>query len=173
MKFAALLSAVAALNYAASAETLSRFSGQCIVALVGHAAYRTVCMSQDLPIAGQNNRFRIIIFNARAHIPVARSADYLRTEATIDGHMRVSSLLIGTIEITPASQSVRDAMAAAAPSWEIRPHRVSLYPAESGAVELLIEEPQTDFTGEYNQISPSLGWLADHLSALQLLSHAH
>jgi hypothetical protein len=155
-------------------DTPAHFSGRCQVALNGSKAYWTTCTSEDLRVEGQNNRFRIVIHQPKiVHPPVSRSADYLRTECTPDGHMRVSSLLIGTIEITPANEAIRAGMAAAAPAWEIRPHRVSLYTIEDGSLELLIEEPSPDFTGQYvPDFSPSAQWLADHIAALQLLSHA-
>jgi hypothetical protein len=175
MRMTTLLMMMSASRLCAS-DTPAKFFGPCRVSLAGSPTFRTVCMSEDLPTAGMNNRFHVVILYP-PDMPhpfwLARIADYVRTEVTSGGNMRVSSAIIGGIEITPRDAALRDTMKQKGPTWEIRPQYVTLSTLPDGSLDLLIEEPCGSFNGKYGQESPSNPWRLDHFETLQRLSRAH
>jgi hypothetical protein len=167
------------LSVARGEDTPLRFEGGCRVALSGQPAYRAHCLVEDLKSPGYNNRFRLVVHAPRPGVGVTDAADLVRAEALPNGRMRWLSPLIGSVEISPRSDTVREVLRRAAPAWEVRPQRIRLRRIDEG-LEILIEEPYGDFYGHYTTesegtparpASPTARWLVDWIHSLRALSN--
>jgi hypothetical protein len=154
---------------ACATDSASHFRADCTVSVLGHASFQSLCSVDDMPGPGLNNRFRIVIKNAEGISPMDRIADYVAAAATANGHLQVSAILVGFIDVRPLDPDIRFTMMSSAPGYEVRAQNVAMTYLEDGSLQILIDEPCPDFNGKL----PSPEWVSRHHDAYLQRSHAH
>jgi hypothetical protein len=135
------------------------------------ATFADRCTLETLtPRDGFNNLYRVVITPSRP-VPIALGItvpDFVKAMNTIEGNVVISSMLWGSIVVSPDCPEIRASLASRAPAFEVRPQVLSVRSLCSGSLEVRIEERWGDF---YAGV-PSPDWLQRHWEAFVWLSHA-
>src|SRR5262249_52586804 len=140
------------------------------VTAAGVVDIRAPCILEDqgAPQEGFNNRYRVLITtDKQISLPVI--ADYVKVQHLSQGKMKISSILWGSVTITPESQWIKDVIASSAPVFEIRPQNLMLHMLDDHTVEISFVEYWEDLA---QQKYGSDSWELRHRTSIMLLGKA-
>ena len=153
-----------------------RISGNCRISAIRNTADSTTATFEDrctletlTPRDGFNNLYRVVVTPSQP-VPIALVTvpDFVKAMNTPEGNVMISSMLWGSITVSPACAENRASIASFAPQFEVRPQVLSVQMLCTGSLEISIEERWGDF---YSGL-PSPEWLTRHWDAFLKLSHA-
>lgn len=175
----ALASHVAIAEYIESERYIQ---GTCTISGIRNVAQATVatwrdrCALETPPLPdGFNNYYRVLV-HLSGPAPIAADigdvSDLIKARNSELGDITFTSLLWGSIIVSPDSAEIRSAIAARAsdlehPAVEIRPQTIRISQNDC-TLEILFLEPQADFDGK----TPSIAWTARYIDSFKRLSHS-
>jgi hypothetical protein len=167
----------------ASAETENYIHATCRITGIRNVAQATTgtwtdkCVLETPPLPdGFNNYYRVRVRLSGA-APIVTNvgdiSDLIKAQNSEIGDITFTSLLWGSIVVSPESAAIRASIAGRAadlehPAIEIRPQTIRISQPNDCTLEILFLEPQGDFDGK----TPSIAWTARYIESFRRLSHS-